>query len=147
MNFDDTPPEMRRVFDDVRAERARQDAQWGEQNHPDGTGGELHQILARQARGSCQRAADRGEVTWRHIAKEEDYEAYAETDPEKLRAELIQSIAVRVAWVEAIDRRALAARCQRCKGSGIVPDFTNWDAVHAEPKPKPCPDCQGGDQA
>ena len=38
MNFDDTPPEMRRVFDDVRAERARQDAQWGEQNHPDGTG-------------------------------------------------------------------------------------------------------------
>ena len=25
------------VLDEVRAERARQDAKWGEQNHPDGT--------------------------------------------------------------------------------------------------------------
>jgi hypothetical protein len=35
-------------------------------------------------------------------------------------------------------------RCARCKGRGVVPDWTNWDAYHGEPKPKPCPDCGGG---
>lgn len=93
------------IFDDVRAERARQDEQWGEQNHPDGTGREGDKINAEYARTACEAAASRGAVTWRHIATEEDMEACAETDPAKLRAELIQAIAVKVAWVEAIDRR------------------------------------------
>jgi hypothetical protein len=31
--------------------------------------------------------------------------------------------------------------CPRCKGHGKVPDWTNFDQYHGEPKPKPCPDC------
>jgi hypothetical protein len=34
-------------------------------------------------------------------------------------------------------------RCKRCKGLGVIPDFTKWDDYHGEPKPKPCPDCGG----
>ncbi|MER7930520.1 hypothetical protein ABTY96_46680 [Streptomyces sp. NPDC096057] len=93
------------VLDEVVAERGRQDKQWGPQNHPDGTGSASQQVAAGAARVRCQLAAEQGEVTWAHIALEEDCEAYAESDPARLRAELIQSIAVRVAWVEAIDRR------------------------------------------
>lgn len=37
-----------------------------------------------------------------------------------------------------------AGRCARCHGQGYVPDFTNWDDYHGEPKPKPCPDCTEG---
>jgi len=104
-----------RVLQEVLAERIRQDEKWGEQNHPDGTGtddnwtGTPFDVAADFHRRECQGAAARGEVTWAHIALEEDYEAYAETDPVKLRAELIQSIAVKVAWVEAIDRRTVAS--------------------------------------
>jgi hypothetical protein len=31
--------------------------------------------------------------------------------------------------------------CPRCQDRKIVPDWSNWDAHHGEPKPKPCPDC------
>lgn len=31
--------------------------------------------------------------------------------------------------------------CGRCRDLGVVPDWTNWDHYHGEPKPKPCPDC------
>lgn len=92
----------------VAAERTRQDAKWGEQNHPDGTG-EMYARDAENARFRCQRAAAKGEVTWQHILDEEVAEAYAESDPVKLRAELVQVAAVAVAWVDAIDRRAVAA--------------------------------------
>lgn len=143
---------MNSIFDEIRAERARQDEQWGEQNHPDGTGSRFEVLdfiaaglAAHDAREICERHAAAGTVTWAHIAQEEDCEAYAESDPVKLRAELIQAIAVKVAWVEHLDRRALAARCQRCRGQGIVPDWSTWDAYHGEPLPKPCPDCQGGE--
>lgn len=43
--------------------------------------------------------------TWLLIALEEALEAFSETDPVKLRAELVQLGAVVVAWIEAIDRR------------------------------------------
>lgn len=94
------------ILAEVQAERARQDARWGEQNHPDGTGSPVQQFDARMARVVCQEAADRGEVTWRLISDEEHAEAMAESDPARLRAELIQDAAVKVAWVAAIDRRA-----------------------------------------
>ena len=45
-----------------------------------------------------------GQCTWLHILREEVFEAFAEDDPAKLRAELIQVAAVAVQWVEAIDR-------------------------------------------
>ncbi len=99
------------VLDEVRAERARQDAKWGEQNHPDGTGRVVHldympaEKQADEMKGRCQEKARRGTITYSDIALEEVYEANAETDPVKLRAELVQVAAVYVAWIEAIDRR------------------------------------------
>ena len=95
---------MRQVLDEIVAERVRQHDKWGEQNHPDGTGGDAYKWLADGARHKCQTAAALGEVTYRHILEEEVAEAYAESDPQRLRAELIQVAAVAVAWVEKIDR-------------------------------------------
>jgi len=117
----------RRVAADVRAERAQQDAKWGEQNHPDGTGPLtaplldmlLHldqprhedycttaHALADAATRSTDDAAATGNVTWLDITLEEFAEAVAESDPAKLRTELIQLAAVAQQWAEAIDRRA-----------------------------------------
>jgi hypothetical protein len=101
------------VLDEVAAERVRQDATWGEQNHPDGTGPEEEILaawpaasLATYARNNCQRQAEMGIVTWLDILGEEVAEALAESDPARLRTELVQIAAVAVAWAEAIDRRS-----------------------------------------
>lgn len=108
---------MSRVLVDVVTERHRQDAKWGEQNHVDGTGPDTQWVpwpdfggmnavdVGTFLRDRCQERAAMGHVTWLDIALEEFAEALAEEDEEKLRAELVQSIAVQVAWVEAIDRR------------------------------------------
>lgn len=119
------------VLADVLAERARQDAKWGEQNHADGTGpfttplfspveflddDFTADLIARKLRARCERRfaidprhREEPAGTWRDIFLEEVFEALAEDDPAKLRAELVQSAAVLVAWVEAIDRRAADA--------------------------------------
>lgn len=110
---------------DVAAERARQDAKWGEQNHPDGTGGVARPLmslgirceptlvhrasgteLADAARLATDDAAKIDVVTWTDILLEEVFEALAESDPAVLRVELIQVAAVATQWAEAIDRRA-----------------------------------------
>ena len=104
------------VLEEIAAERVRQDNKWGEQRTtPDGTGPRMpvagrlcyESEAAEDARLSCQRAARDGDVTWRHILREEVYEAFAEADPAKLREELIQVSAVAVAWIQAIDRRTI----------------------------------------
>lgn len=95
-----------RALKEVAAERERQDAKWGEQNHPDGTGFAGSARDADLARLECKRQFAEGTGTWLDILNEEVAEAYAETDPAKLRAELVQCAAVVVAWIEAIDRRA-----------------------------------------
>jgi hypothetical protein len=94
------------ICEEVQHERRRQDKKWGQQNHPDGTGGAGREALAEFAKQDCQDAFARGEGSWRLILREEIAEAMAEDDPVKLRAELIQSAAVIVAWVQCIDRRA-----------------------------------------
>lgn len=94
-----------RALGEVSIERGKQDARWGEQNHPDGTGEAAAGAIARFARARCDRKAKEGTITWADILAEEFFEARAESDPEKLREELIQVAAVAVAWVEAIDRR------------------------------------------
>lgn len=93
------------VLDEVYDERRRQNAKWGEQDHPNGTGDPSLRDLADHHRRVCDIRADMGDVTWRDIATEEFYEALAESDPALLREELIQLAAVAVAWAEAIDRR------------------------------------------
>lgn len=93
------------VLAEIARERSAQDAKWGEQNHPDGTGYPGMKADAELARKECQRQFAEGTGTWLDILSEEVAEAYAERDPAKLRAELLQIAAVAVAWIEAIDRR------------------------------------------
>lgn len=112
------------VLCEVAAERERQDAKWGEQNHPDGTGGfvvragravpdsvveEVRRDRAVGAQRACDEAARDGRLTFRHILREEVEEAFAEHDLAALRKELVQVAAVAVSWVEAIDRRNRSA--------------------------------------
>lgn len=92
------------VLQEILNERDRQDRKWGEQNHPNGTGSHSRE-LADQARDECDDAFKAGQGTWRHVLLEEVYEAFAESDPRRLREELVQVAAVATAWVEAIDRR------------------------------------------
>jgi hypothetical protein len=111
------------VLGEVVEERARQDAKWGEQNHPDvdqvlmtRPGGCTPQRMAEhyeipfagRAKFMTDLAAGRGEVTWAHIAVEElaeAVEAAALGDEDALRTEVVQLAAVCVQWVEALDRR------------------------------------------
>jgi hypothetical protein len=95
----------RELAEEVVAERNRQDEKWGVQDHPDGTGGKVDKLRADNARVDCDDAFKAGRGTYRDILAEEVAEAFAESDPVALRAELVQVAAVALAWVEAIDRR------------------------------------------
>lgn len=113
---------------EARVEMRRQFAKWGEQNHPDGTGPDERWLepvdvelgllgatnktistpasaLAAAATKVTDVSAAVGEVTWLHILFEEVAEAFAESDPAALRAELVQVAAVALQWAGAIDRR------------------------------------------
>src|SRR4029453_1574582 len=70
------------VLAEVAAERDRQDAKWGEQNHREGTGYAFARRRV-QARRDCQAAFTEGVGTWTDVLAEEFYEALAETNPEK----------------------------------------------------------------
>ncbi|MFB7479526.1 hypothetical protein ACFUEM_08750 [Streptomyces anulatus] len=94
------------VLAEVAAERAAQDAIFGQQDLPDGTGITGDVERANRARHVCDVMFERGEGTFRDVFYEEVMEAMAESDPVKLRAELVQAVAVGVKWIEAIDRRA-----------------------------------------
>jgi len=98
------------IIDNVVAELVRQDGKWGKQNHPDGTGDALAASFALRAQQACRDAASRGSCTWQLILAEEVAEAFAESDPGALRAELIQVAAVALQWIEAIDRRDAARK-------------------------------------
>lgn len=93
---------------EIDAERARQLAKFGDQQHPDGTGNKSQQDDAVQARRWCEAAFGSGYGTWADVLAEEVAEANAERDPAKLRAELIQVAAVCAAWIYAIDQRPAA---------------------------------------
>ena len=98
------------MLGDVVAERGRQDHKWGPPtDREDGTGGVVWEQLAESAKAQTDFAARAGTLTWRHILTEEVREAYAESDPVKLRAELIQVAAVAVKWVRMIDARPAPA--------------------------------------
>ncbi len=99
------PGSLNRVLTDVAAERAAQDAMWGLQEHPDGTG-PAYASEADLAKRAVADSAAEGRLTWRHILHEEVLEAFAEDDPDRLRTELIQVAAVAVKWVQDLDRRA-----------------------------------------
>lgn len=124
------PTFLERVEREIREERDRQDATWGEQNHPDYDPHDIPEVTRnlyafraerwkeinaqRAAQGGCE-VSGRSEpiggpcTAWDGVLLEEVYEALAEDDPAKLRAELIQVAAVAQQWIEAIDRRASGA--------------------------------------
>lgn len=104
------------VLGEVLCERLAQHLKWGRQDHPQGTGPVTHPLSSiphpnagahAQAR-HFRRLADvrgaNGRLTWADILLEETFEALAEDDPEKLRAELVQVAAVAVAMIESLDR-------------------------------------------
>ncbi len=127
-HWEDQP--IRGVLDEIHAERCRQNEKWGEQNHPDVDPRDIpyvtHGYYASRAdiwrqvneeRAKPSRSLGRctghpegphTHTAWDGVLLEEVYEALAEEDPARLRAELIQVAAVAVAWVEAINRRAAA---------------------------------------
>lgn len=100
------------VLDEVSYERCRQDAKCGQPSLPDGTGPEValfgihFEEYSHLFRDLCDYAHDHGRKTWAHVLLEEVFEALAESDPTRIREELIQVAAVAVQWVEDIDRRA-----------------------------------------
>lgn len=137
----DFEAQVQGVLAEVHGERVRQEAKWGEQNHPDGTGDgaaflrgsavpKPHErvavtmgTLAFAARGVTDGAASRGEVTWADILLEEVFEALAEDDPARVRAELVQVAAVAAQWVSAIDRRT------KMRGTDISVEAMDEDRV------------------
>jgi hypothetical protein len=104
------------VLDDIRAERARQVFRYGDNaDTPDGTGPEvmwLNNISGLSATTIEKAFRDEyeshGEVapSWMHLVREEVAEAFLETNPTRLRAELVQVGALVASWIEQIDRRA-----------------------------------------
>lgn len=94
-----------KVLVDVWDEREAQFKRFGPQDIPDGTGGLGRECEASKARRLCEIATQAGDLTYADILTEEFWEALAETDPKRLREELVQVAAVACAWVEAIDRR------------------------------------------
>ncbi len=97
---------LSRVLLEVEAERVQQDAKWGVQSHPLGAGEPWYVSKRDYAIKDVDEAAQNGSITWGLILREEHYEAMAEGDPQKCRAELIQVAAVAVAMIEYIDRSA-----------------------------------------
>lgn len=108
----------RTILVEVGQERVRQDEKWGEQNHADGTGeGWVYPLLpfrmradeavqiVEMAKRHCERKALGEKLTFQDILIEEIAEAFAETDDQALRVELVQCAAVIVNWIGAIDRR------------------------------------------
>lgn len=93
------------VLREVFKERLAQDVKWGEQHHPDGTSAATWFDMAQEARKRCDASDRAGTVTWAEILTEEFFEALAEEDPARLRAELIQVSAVAAVWVQDIDHR------------------------------------------
>lgn len=113
------------IAEEVITERERQDAKWGEQNHPNGTGPDVMtlegvneysdsdldaasgHVLSVAATTATDVSAGGGTVTWRDILLEEVFEALAESDLERLRAELVQVAAVCQGWIGSIDRQRM----------------------------------------
>jgi hypothetical protein len=109
-----------RVLNDVAAERGRQVRRYGDNDDlEDGTGPNVRWLgrycltesdPAKQIELSVrsdyeEHERENGKPTWMHLVREEVAEAFAESDPTRLRAELIQVAALAVSWIEKLDAR------------------------------------------
>lgn len=106
------------VMSEVLKERERQFSQHGsEDDLEDGTGPESRwlvpyagDLVARRVESDLRADYEtyeraHGKPTRMHLLREELAEAFMESDPARLREELIQVAAVAVSWVEKIDAR------------------------------------------
>ncbi|KQO98361.1 hypothetical protein [Leifsonia sp. Leaf264] len=75
---------------------------------PVGGDGELQWVIANDAKERTDRHTEEGTLTWEHILREEIEEAFAETDPQKIRAEMVQVAAVALKIIDAIDHQEAA---------------------------------------
>jgi thiosulfate/3-mercaptopyruvate sulfurtransferase len=91
---------------EIAAERRRQVTRWGRQDHPSvgpaGTEPFVPVVERWKAVNDARMAS--GAHSWDAILLEEVFEALAEPDPVRRRAELVQVAAVAAAEIEAIDR-------------------------------------------
>ena len=110
---------MDRIFELIRAERAAQDAKWGDQsgNSPE--------------RWGCILTEEAGEA-----AKE-----VLEEDVDALREELVQVAAVAVAWLEVLERDGLSEEsylllqlCLKLRDLAAVPEIAGAVAGHEQLK-------------
>lgn len=109
--------EMFAVLSEVAAERVRQVERYGHnENLEDGTGPDVAWLFPLSSASATEVEAGfrsfyedyedaHGQPTWSLLVREELAEAFAETDPTLLQAELIQVAALCVSWVEKIRRR------------------------------------------
>lgn len=105
-----------RALHDVLLERHRQEARWPNQRNADGTGPRSFALGSVPPAAKLRRRVDEharlGILTDADVLLEEVAEAFAETDPAALRAELVQVAAVAVRWVERLDLEAAERRAR-----------------------------------
>ena len=102
------------VLELVRQERVRQEARYGETNRllVGGTGPETRWLgpytsdsaddIEKTLRSDYDDWGDAHLPTWTHLVREEVAEAFKESDPERLAAELVQVAALCVSWVDRL---------------------------------------------
>lgn len=108
------------VLEEVFEERKRQVARYGHNDDKaDGTGPDVRWMAhtdvnldlrtAKEIEAAFRAEYDRNGgdagATWMHLVREELAESFAEDDPERLEAELLQLAALAVSWVESIRKR------------------------------------------
>jgi len=97
-----------KIFEEIRAERQRQDEKFGEQNHRmvyDGFDVEMCKRTLETIRQHNKKFGEKGKSDWYFILAEEFLEAFAETEPEKQREKMIQVAAVAVNIIEYLDKK------------------------------------------
>jgi len=103
------PPVKKRkmsIFDEIAAERKRQDALFGEQNRP--LYNEFFNCEHCKIKENFYRDINKKEdfrFSWLTILLEEVYEAFSTKKIDKQREELVQVAAVAVAIIEFIDKK------------------------------------------
>ncbi|WP_410221916.1 hypothetical protein [Pedobacter sp.] len=107
---------MENILQEIKNERLRQDAKWGQQDHPildpvllDRTPKRMCEEYGlpseNVAKQLCEAAHRGGYLTYMHILVEEVSEAAScGRDTQSLRHELVQVAAVAVAMIESLDR-------------------------------------------
>lgn len=105
----DATPGLDVALKAVVAERYRQDNKFGPIENllsiPDGTGSAESRVFVTIAKDACDRSMKDGTFTLAKAYEEESAEVLSEADPIALRAELIQSAAFSLKWVQIIDAR------------------------------------------